>query len=123
VLDIGCGAGVDTIIAAMLIGPKGESIGIDVVPEMIERAKLNLRMTELRNVAFDSGSGEELPFSSERFDTVISNGAFNLFPDKGKALREAFRVLKSGGKFMIADQVLTGELPSNSAEMVETWAR
>ena len=107
VLDIGCGAGVDTIVAAIMAGPQGEAVGIDFVPEMVQRAKQNLRITQLRNVSFELGSGEALPFAGESFDCVISNGAYNLIPDKAKALQEAFRVLKRGGKFIIADQVLS----------------
>ena len=123
VLDIGCGAGVDTIIAAIMVGHQGKAIGIDFVPEMMQRAKQNLQITLLKNVSFELGSGEKLPFASESFDCVISNGAYNLIPDKAKALREAFRVLKRAGRFMIADQVLSGGLPSSPMEMVETWAK
>ena len=123
VLDIGCGAGVDTIIAAIMVGPQGKTVGIDLVPDMVKRAKQNLQLTRLQNVSFELASGEALPFASERFDCVISNGAFNLIPDKAKALQEAFRVLKRGGKFMVADQVLKEGLPFCPAAMVETWAR
>ncbi len=123
VLDIGCGAGVDTIIAAIIVGPQGKTVGIDFVPEMVQRAKQNLQFTQLQNVSFELGSGENLPFASEDFDCVISNGAYNLIPDKAKALQEAFRVLKRAGRFMIADQVLSGGLPSSPMEMVETWAK
>jgi len=123
VLDIGCGAGVDTIIAAIMVGPQGKITGIDFVPEMVQRAKQNLQLTQLQNVSFELGSGENLAFANESFDCVISNGAYNLIPDKAKALQEAFRVLKRAGRFMIADQVLTGGLPSCPTEMVETWAK
>ena len=123
VLDIGCGAGVDTIIAAIMVGPQGKAIGIDFVPEMVHRAKQNLQITQLRNVSFELGSGENLPFATESFDCVISNGAYNLIPDKSKALQEAFRVLKHAGRFMIADQVLSGRLPASPMDMVETWAK
>ncbi|MFZ0944966.1 MAG: methyltransferase domain-containing protein [Syntrophobacteraceae bacterium] len=123
VLDVGCGTGVDTIIAAIMVGPQGKTVGIDFVPEMVQRAKQNLQITQLHNVSFELGSGENLPFASESFDCVISNGAYNLIPDKTKALQEAFRVLKRAGRLMIADQVLSGGLPSNPTEMVETWAK
>ncbi|SPJ15895.1 Methyltransferase type 11 [Syntrophobacter sp. SbD2] len=123
VLDVGCGAGVDTIIAGIMVGPQGKTVGIDLVPEMVQRAKQNLQITQLHNVSFELGSGENLPFASEGFDCVISNGAYNLIPDKAKALQEAFRVLKHAGRFMIADQVLSGGLPSNPMEMVKTWAK
>jgi SAM-dependent methyltransferase len=123
VLDIGCGAGVDTIIAAIMVGPRGKAIGIDFVPEMVQRAKQNLQITQFQNVSFGLGSGEDLPFASESFDCVISNAAYNLIPDKTIALQEAFRVLKRAGRFMIADQVLSGGLPSSPMAMVETWAK
>ena len=123
VLDIGCGAGVDTIIAAIMVGPQGKTIGLDFVPEMVQRAKQNLQITKLQNVSFELGSGEELPFANESFDCVISNGAYNLIPDKAKALQEALRVLKSAGKLMIADQVLSGGFPSSPMAIVETWAK
>jgi arsenite methyltransferase len=123
VLDIGCGAGVDTLVAAMMTGSKGRAVGIDLVPNMLEKATSNLARTSLSNVEFLESSGEGLPFENERFDVVISNGAFNLIPDKARALREIFRVLKHNGRFMIADQVLTGESPADTRSMVETWHR
>ena len=123
VLDIGCGAGVDTLVAAMMTGSTGRAVGIDLVPSMLERAKSNLAKTSLNNVQFLESSGEILPFENNTFDVVISNGAFNLIPDKAKALREVFRVLKPNGRFMIADQVLTGESPADIKSMVATWHR
>jgi len=106
-----------------MVGPQGKTIGLDFVPEMVQRAKQNLQITKLQNVSFELGSGEELPFANESFDCVISNGAYNLIPDKAKALQEALRVLKSAGKLMIADQVLSGGFPSSPMEMVAMWAK
>ena len=123
VLDIGCGTGVDTLIAAILVGPKGRAVGIDMIPEMLGQAKNNLRETRLKNVTFQPVSAENLPFPDESFDVVISNGVFNLIPDKVKALAEAFRVLRSNGRLMIADQVLTGNLPDDMKARVENWFR
>jgi SAM-dependent methyltransferase len=123
VLDIGCGTGVDTLIAAILVGPKGRAVGIDMIPEMLDQAKNNLRETRLKNVTFQPASAENLPFPDESFDVVISNGVFNLIPDKVKALAEAFRVLRSNGRLMIADQVLTGNLPDDMKARVENWFR
>ncbi len=123
VLDIGCGAGVDTLVAAIMAGPKGRVTGIDLIPEMLERAKTNLEETSLKNVTFREGSAEELPFPDETFDVVISNGVFNLIPDKAKALREVFRVLKSPGRFLLADQILMEDMPADTESMVENWAR
>jgi SAM-dependent methyltransferase len=122
VLDIGCGAGVDTLVAAIMVGPKGKVVGIDLIPEMLERARANLRMTSHENVSFQEASAEDMPFQDMSFDAVISNGVFNLIPDKVRALKEIFRVLKPRGRFMIADQALTAESPGDTKSMVESWA-
>jgi arsenite methyltransferase len=123
VLDIGCGAGVDTISAAVMAGPSGKVTGIDLVPEMLERAKENARLAGALNVEFMEGSAEGIPFSDNTFDVVISNGVFNLVVDKVKALSEVCRVLKPGGRFMLADQILAGELPKETKARIENWAR
>ena len=122
VLDIGCGAGVDSIIAATMVGPDGRVVGMDLIPEMLERARDNLRKTSLENVTFQEGSAEDLPFPEASFDVVISNGVFNLVPDKEEALKDVIRVLKPGGRFMLADQVLTTSQPADTKSMVESWA-
>jgi arsenite methyltransferase len=123
VLDIGCGAGLDTLIAAMMVGPEGKVVGIDLTPEMLKQARINLKKTSLKNVSFEEGSAEELPFPEKTFDVAISNGCFNLIPDKMKALREVFRVLKSSGRFLLADQILMGDRPASTESMVENWGR
>jgi SAM-dependent methyltransferase len=123
ILDIGCGAGVDSLIAARLVGPSGSVRGIDLVPEMLDRARKNARLMEAENVEFLEGSAENLPFNDASFDVVVTNGVFNLVVDKTKALKEVVRVLKPGGRFMVADQVLAGELPKETRSRVETWAR
>jgi arsenite methyltransferase len=123
ILDVGCGTGVDTIMAALMAGPSGSGTGIDLVPKMLERAKENARLAGALNVEFMEGSAEELPFSDNTFDVVISNGVFNLVVDKVKALSEVYRVLKPGGRFMLADQVLAGELPKDIKARIENWAR
>ncbi len=122
VLDIGCGAGVDTFVAAILVGPEGRVTGMDLIPEMVDRARTNLKKTSLKNVTFREGSAEQLPFPEGTFDIVLSNGVFNLIPDKAKALREVFRVLKPSGRFQLADQILTGEIPTNTESLVKNWA-
>jgi SAM-dependent methyltransferase len=123
VLDIGCGTGVDTLLAAMMAGPSGKAGGVDIVPEMLQRAEENLKMTDLKNVSFQKASGEKLPFEDNRFDVVISNGVINLIPDKATTLKEAFRVLKPGGRLMIADQILVGDLPNKLKTRIKKWSQ
>lgn len=123
VLDIGCGAGVDTILAGIMVGPSGSAIGIDVVPEMLDRARDNLRKTGYKNVTFHHASAEDIPFPDETFDMAISNGVFNLVPDKARALKEAFRVLKPEGYLITADQILVVPPEKDRKSMVEAWSQ
>ena len=121
VLDIGCGGGVDTLAAAIMVGPRGEAVGIDLVAEMLARARKNLGETHLTNVSFREATAEELPFPNESFDVVLSNGVFNLIPDKERALAEVFRVLKPRGRLMIADQVLADQIQKDKKTMLDNW--
>jgi len=121
ILDIGCGAGVDTILAAMMAGPTGKAVGIDIVPEMLQRAKSNLDMTDVKNVTFKRASGEDLPFADAEFDVVISNGVINLIPDKAALLTEVMRVLKPGGRLMLADQVAIGSVLKDIKARLANW--
>ncbi|NOY69171.1 MAG: methyltransferase domain-containing protein [Deltaproteobacteria bacterium] len=123
VLDIGCGAGVDTIFAGLMAGPAGKAVGIDLTAEMLRRAEANLALTDLKNITFKRASGEKLPFEDSRFDVVISNGAINLIPDKDAAVKEAMRVLKPNGRLMIADQILKGGINPDKRERIDKWAR
>jgi SAM-dependent methyltransferase len=123
VLDIGCGGGVDTLAAAIIVGSTGNVVGIDMVSEMLARAKENLRETLFHNVTLLEASAEDLPFRRNSFYVVISNGVFNLIVDKSRALAEVFRVLKPNGRLMIADQILTGNLPDDTKSRVESWFR
>jgi arsenite methyltransferase len=123
VLDIGCGAGVDAIIAGKLTGPSGPVTGIDLVPGMLARARENARLSGVDNLTFRESSAEQLPFPDKSFAVVISNGVFNLVMDKVKAVAEVYRVLKPGGRFWLADQVLAGELPKETKSRVENWAK
>ena len=123
VLDVGCGAGVDTILAGKLVGETGTATGTDIVPEMLARARTNLQLTGLENVTFLEASAERLPFSDNDFDVVTSNGVLNLVVDKAEALKEIFRVLKPGGRLMVADQILLGTLPDQAEARVKTWAK
>lgn len=121
VIDIGCGAGVDTLVAGRMVGPGGKAVGIDITPEMVARAQLNLRQVKLPQVSFYQASAEQLDFLPGDFDVAISNGALNLVVNKEDALAEIFRVLKPGGRLMLADQILTGALPQSKKDMVASW--
>ena len=121
VLDIGCGGGLDSLVASLMVGPSGKVTGIELSTEMLARARENLRLSNLTNVEFRKNADEILPFPDDRFDVVISNGVFNLIPDKLKALQEARRVLKTNGRLMIADQILTGTLTEDSQARIDSW--
>jgi arsenite methyltransferase len=121
ILDIGCGAGVETILAAIMTGETGCAVGVDIVPEMLERAEANLGMTGLPNVSFQKASGENLPFPENSFDVVISNGAINLIPDKEGTLAEILRILKPGGRLMVADQVTAGTVQKDIKARLASW--
>lgn len=123
VLDLGCGTGVDAIFAARMVGSEGAVTGIDLVPEMLTRARENARLAGVANITFTESSAEKLPFLDASFDVAISNGVFNLVVDKLTALKEVWRVLKPGGRFMLADQVLVGEFPEDKGSRLSSWFR
>lgn len=123
VLDVGCGAGVDSLIAAMMTGPTGRVIGVDMVSGMLDRAIANLSLVNLQNVSFQEAMAETLPFPNEKFDVIISNGALNLVTDKAKSLSDVLRVLKPEGRLMIADQLLVGELPKEKKQLIKSWSQ
>jgi arsenite methyltransferase len=106
-----------------MVGSTGAVSGIDLVPEMLARARENARLAGVANITFIESSAEKLPFPDRSFDVVISNGVFNLVVDKQKALKEVFRVLKPGGRLMLADQVLVGKVPQKSDSRVASWFR
>jgi arsenite methyltransferase len=105
----------------MMTGAEGKAFGVDIVPEMLQRAEANLKRIVLNNVTFQSATGEHLPFPDNHFDAVISNGVINLIPDKDASMRELFRVLKAGGNLMIADQVMVGGTPKSLKERLTSW--
>ena len=111
VLDLGSGAGFDCFLAADKVGPEGKVIGVDMTPEMIEKARDNARKDGYKNVEFRLGEIESLPVEDNSINLIISNCVVNLSPDKDKVFKEAYRGLKPGGRIMVSDIVLTKELP------------
>jgi SAM-dependent methyltransferase len=111
VLDLGCGAGIDTLLAARAVGSTGTAIGVDMTPEMVARARENAAAAGLDNVEIRQGLIEELPLSGESVDVVISNGVLNLSTRKSRVLAETLRVLRPGGRAVISDLVLSETLP------------
>jgi SAM-dependent methyltransferase len=122
VLDLGSGAGFDCFLAARAVGPKGRVIGVDMTPEMIEKARENARKGGYANVEFRLGEIEHLPAADNSVDAVISNCVINLSPAKDEVFAEAYRVLKPGGRVLISDIVLSRELPEPIAGSLAAYA-
>jgi arsenite methyltransferase len=122
VLDLGSGAGLDCILAAQKVGETGLVIGVDMTPEMIERARANVKKLDLKNVEFRQGYLESLPVENNTTDVIISNCVINLAPEKAKVFNEAFRVLKPGGKLAVSDIVTDGPLPEPIKQSLSAWA-
>jgi arsenite methyltransferase len=122
VLDLGSGAGFDCFLAADQVGPSGKVIGVDMTPEMIQKARENAQKGNHENVEFRLGEIEHLPAANDSVDVVISNCVINLSPAKDKVFAEAYRVLKPGGRAMISDIVLSGELPEVVARSLAAYA-
>jgi arsenite methyltransferase len=122
VLDIGCGAGLDTLIAALKVGSEGRVIGVDMTPEMIQKARQNAAEAGVENVEFIEDYSEQLPVPTEWADVIISNGAINLSPDKDQVFKEMYRVLKSGGRLQIADILVQKAVPDSAKNNLDLWA-
>jgi arsenite methyltransferase len=122
VLDVGCGAGFDLIVASSLVGRDGKVCGIDLTPEMAEKAKSNLGQYGVRNYDIQAAGAESIPYPENTFDAVISNGVLNLSPLKERCFREIYRVLRPEGRLQFADIVLKQDCGGAMCSTLEAWS-
>jgi SAM-dependent methyltransferase len=121
VLDLGSGGGIDVLLSAKRVGPAGKAYGLDMTDEMLALARENQRKAGVENVEFLKGEIEDIPLPDNSVDVVISNCVINLSGDKDRVLREAFRVLKPGGRFAVSDVVVRGDVPAEVRRSMELW--
>ena len=121
VLDLGSGGGIDVLLSAKRVGPTGKAYGLDMTDEMLALARENQRKAGATNVEFLKGTIEAIPLPDSSVDVIISNCVINLSSDKDAVLREAFRVLKPGGRFAVSDVVVRGEVPADIRRSMELW--
>ena len=121
VLDLGSGGGIDVLLSAKRVGPTGKAYGLDMTDEMLALARANAERAGARNVEFLKGEIEAIPLPDESVDVIISNCVINLSADKRQVLREAFRVLRPGGRFAVSDVVVRGEVPAEVRRSMELW--
>ncbi len=122
VLDLGSGGGIDCFLAAKKVGPEGRVIGLDMTPDMIKLARRNAKKVGATNVDFRYGEMEDIPLQDGSVDVIISNCVINLSPDKDAVFREAFRVLRPGGRISVSDIVIDGRLPQSIRSRLDAWA-
>ena len=122
VVDVGCGAGFDTLLAARQVGAGGRVIAVDMTEPMLDKTRAGAAALGLSNVDVRHGFAEDLPVESASADVVISNGVINLCPDKVAVMREVFRVLRPGGRFQIADIIVHKEVPQEAKDDIELWS-
>lgn len=122
VLDLGCGGGIDTILAARAVAPAGHAIGLDTLPEMLAQAAANAHDADVTNVEWIRGELEAIPLPDRSVDVAVSNGVLNLSPRKGRALAEVFRVLRPGGRVSLGDIVVDEDLPPEVLVDPDAWA-
>ena len=121
VLDLGCGAGTDLLIAAQMVGPDGRAIGVDMTPEMLRRARESADAMGLRNVELHESLIESLPLPGDSVDVVISNGVIDLVPDKDAVFAEIDRVLRPGGRLQLADVIIHTEVSEDARQRIDLW--
>jgi SAM-dependent methyltransferase len=121
VLDVGSGAGTDSLVAAQMVGPEGRVAGIDMTPEMLARARASVAAMRLANVEFVDGEAESLPFPDASFDVVISNGVIDLVPDKDAVFSEIARILVPGGRVQIADVTIQRPVSEEARRNIDLW--
>lgn len=121
VVDVGSGAGIDSLIAARMVAPEGQVVGVDMTPAMLEKARCAAQEAGIDNVEFRKGYAEALPIADGWADVVISNGMLNLVPDKTAALQEMARVLKPGGRLQIGDILVQKAIPESARRKIDLW--
>ena len=121
VVDVGCGAGIDSLIASGMVGPDGRVVGVDMTPAMLGKARTSAALMGATNVEFREGFAESLPVDDAWADVIISNGVLNLFPDKLAGLQEMARVLRPGGRLQIGDILVERAVPADAKRKIDLW--